>query len=99
MLGILVWQEGGEAVGAALLVGALALGALAWWLVRQQARPASSAHRSGPLALAASSGSGITGQMLQQIALGGLMIVLPIFLQMVLGTTRSRPASRSRRCR
>ena len=27
---------------------------------------------------------GITGQMLQQIALGGAMIALPIFLQMVL---------------
>lgn len=28
---------------------------------------------------------GVTGQMLQQIALGGAMIALPIFLQMVLG--------------
>ena len=28
--------------------------------------------------------SGVTGQMLQQIALGGSMIVLPIYLQMVL---------------
>jgi MFS family permease len=28
--------------------------------------------------------SGVTGQMLQQIALGGTMIVLPIYLQMVL---------------
>ncbi|MDE5144480.1 MFS transporter, partial [Paenibacillus larvae] len=28
---------------------------------------------------------GATGQMLQQIALGGTMIVLPIYLQMVLG--------------
>ena len=28
--------------------------------------------------------SGVSGQMLQQIALGGTMIVLPIYLQMVL---------------
>ena len=28
---------------------------------------------------------GVTQQMLQQIALGGTMIVLPIYLQMVLG--------------
>ena len=31
-----------------------------------------------------SSGSGISGQTLQQIALGGMMIALPIYLQMVL---------------
>src|SRR5881409_1363119 len=34
VLGILVWQEGGEAVGALLAVGAVSLGSLAWWLVR-----------------------------------------------------------------
>ena len=41
VLGILVWQEGGEAVGAILAIGAVALAALAWWLVRRAARRAS----------------------------------------------------------
>jgi EmrB/QacA subfamily drug resistance transporter len=83
VLGILAWQEGAEAVGALIVIGALGLGALAWWLVRQK--------RSGNMPLidpdllrSPHFRLGISGQMLQQIALGGLMIVLPIFLQMVL---------------
>src|SRR6059036_4002082 len=36
VLGILVWQEGGEAVGLLLGIGAAALAALAWWLVRRK---------------------------------------------------------------
>ena len=83
VLGILVWQEGGEAVGALLAIGAVSLGALAWWLVRRD--------RRGELPLidpklfvSAIFRLGVSGQMLQQIALGGAMIALPIFLQMVL---------------
>ncbi len=83
VLGILVWQEGGEAVGALLAVGAAALAGLAWWLVRR--------HRRGKLTLldpdlfrAKQFRIGITQQMMQQIALGGAMIALPIFFQMVL---------------
>ena len=40
---------------------------------------------------------GVTGQMLQQIALGGTMIALPIFLQMVLeyNAMESRPLDRA----
>ncbi|HEX5946807.1 MAG TPA: MFS transporter, partial [Acidimicrobiales bacterium] len=38
VLGILVWQEGGEAVGALVLIGLAALGALVRWLVRGKAR-------------------------------------------------------------
>ena len=34
VLGILVWQEGGESVAALMVVGALALGAFVVWLVR-----------------------------------------------------------------
>ena len=82
VLGILVWQEGGEAVGALLVLGVVAIGALAWWLVAPQARgeptlidPDLFASKLFRL--------GITGQMLQQIALGGMMIALPIYLQMV----------------
>src|SRR5215218_9222044 len=42
VLGILVWQEGGEAVGALLVIGAAALALLVWWLTRRkrQGRPA-----------------------------------------------------------
>jgi MFS family permease len=36
VLGILVWQEGGEAVGALIAAGAVALGALVWWLTRRK---------------------------------------------------------------
>jgi EmrB/QacA subfamily drug resistance transporter len=83
VLGILVWQEGGEAVGALLAVGVVALGSLAWWLVRRKREGATplldpDLFRSKRFRL------GVTGQMSQQIALGGTMIVLPIFLQMVL---------------
>ena len=83
VLGILVWQEGGEWVGALLLIGAVALARLAYWLVRR--------HRAGKLTLldpdlfrSKHFRIGISQQMMQQIALGGLMIALPIFLQMVL---------------
>jgi MFS family permease len=83
VLGILVWQEGGEAVGAFLAVGAVSIGSFAWWLVRRK--------RAGKLTLidpdlfrSQMFRLGISGQTMQQLALGGLMISLPIFLQMVL---------------
>ena len=83
VLGILAWQEGAESVGALLVIGVIAMVALTWWLVRRhrEARPTlldPDLFRSKIFRF------GITGQMMQQIALGGLMIVLPIFLQMVL---------------
>ncbi len=83
VLGILVWQEGGEAVGALLAVGAIALGGLWWWLVRRK-RQGDVPLIDPDLLRSAIFRLGITGQMLQQVALGGTMIVLPIFLQMVL---------------
>ena len=83
VLGILVWQEGGEAVGALLIVGAIALAGLAYWLVRRKREGKSTLldpelFKSKPFRL------GISSQMMQQIALGGTMIALPIYLQMVL---------------
>ena len=36
VLGILVWQEGGESVGAILAIGVVALAALVYWLVRRK---------------------------------------------------------------
>jgi EmrB/QacA subfamily drug resistance transporter len=83
VLGILVWQEGGEAVAALIIVGALSLGALAWWLVRRK-RQGDVPLLDPDLLRSPQFRLGISGQMLQQIALGGSMIVLPLFLQMVL---------------
>jgi EmrB/QacA subfamily drug resistance transporter len=83
VLGILVWQEGGEAVGALLVVGAAGLGGLAYWL-RRRKRRAKATLVDPDLFQSKFFRFGATEQMLQQIALGGTMIVLPIYLQMVL---------------
>jgi EmrB/QacA subfamily drug resistance transporter len=83
VLGILVWQEGGEAVGLLIAVGAIAMAALAWWLVREK-RAGKPALIDPDLFSSKLFRLGISGQMLQQIALGGTMIALPIYLQMVL---------------
>jgi MFS family permease len=83
VLGILAWQEGAEAVGGLIVIGVAGLGLLAWWLVRRQ--------RAGQVTLidpdlfrSANFRLGVSGQLLQQVSLGGAMIALPIFLQMVL---------------
>jgi EmrB/QacA subfamily drug resistance transporter len=83
VLGILVWQEGGGAVGALLAVGVGALGLLAWWL-RRRKREGKPALLDPGLFSSKYFRLGITSQTLQQISLGGMMIALPIFLQMVL---------------
>jgi MFS family permease len=83
VLGILVWQEGGEAVGAFIAVGAISMGLLAWWL-RRRKRQGAQTLLDPDLFKAKAFRLGISAQGLQQIALGGLMISLPIFLQMVL---------------
>lgn len=83
VLGILVWQEGGEYVGLLMAVGAVALAVLARWLVRRK--------RAGRVTLLdpelfrhPNFTAGVSGQMLQQVTLGGAMIALPLFLQMTL---------------
>lgn len=83
VLSILIWQEGGESVGLFMAIGLTALALLAYWLRRQkkQHKPVlidPGLFMSRPFTL------GISQQMLQQIALGGMMIALPIYLQMVL---------------
>ena len=83
VLGILVWQEGGESVAALLAVGVVALGSLAYWLVKRK-RDGRTPLLDPDLFRSKLFRLGVTGQMSQQIALGGTMIVLPIFLQMVL---------------
>jgi EmrB/QacA subfamily drug resistance transporter len=82
VLGILAWQEGGEAVGLLLAVGAFAMAALVWWLSRRK-RESKPTLLDPDLFRSKVFRFGVTGQLLQQIALGGTMIVLPIFLQMV----------------
>lgn len=82
VLSILVWQEGGESVAGLLLIGLVAMGAMAYWLTRRHRnhQPAlidPGLFRSSIFRL------GISQQMLQQISLGGMMIALPIYLQMV----------------
>jgi|tagenome__1003787_1003787.scaffolds.fasta_scaffold20913691_2 EmrB/QacA subfamily drug resistance transporter len=83
VLGILVWQEGGEYVGALLALGSAALAGLVYWLVRRKREGKPTLLDPG---LFDSDGfrMGISQQTLQQIALGGSMIVLPIYFQMVL---------------
>ena len=83
VLSILVWQEGGEAVGALLAVGAVSLGSLAWWLVRRK-RAGKAVLLDPDLFKAKLFKFGVSGQVLQQIGLGGVMIALPIYLQIVL---------------
>ena len=83
VLGILVWQEGGEYLGLLIAIGAVALYALFRWLRRR--------HKEGKVTLLdpdlfrlPNFRVGVTQQMLQQITLGGAMIALPIFLQIKL---------------
>jgi LPXTG-motif cell wall-anchored protein len=83
VLGILVWQEGGESVAALLVLGAIALVGLAYWLVRRK-REGKPTLLDPDLFRSKLYRSGISGQTLQQIALGGTMITLPIYLQIVL---------------
>jgi LPXTG-motif cell wall-anchored protein len=83
VLGILVWQEGGDRVVALILLGAVGMAALAWWLLRRKKQQAVTLLDPG-LFESKVFRIGISQQMLQQIALGGSMIALPIFLQMVL---------------
>src|SRR5690242_1875009 len=82
VIGILVWQEGGEYVGVLIAVGLVGLGSLARWLVRRSREgkptlvdPGLFKHDLFKL--------GISSQLLQNVSLGGAMIALPIFLQMV----------------
>ncbi|TCC07794.1 MFS transporter [Kribbella soli] len=81
--GILVWQEGGEYVGLIVAIGLIALGSFGYWLVRRKRRGEPTLI-DPVLFSSAVYRLGISQQMLQQIALGGSMIALPIYLQMVL---------------
>ena len=83
VLAILVWQEGGLYVGAIFAVGVLAMFGLVFWL-RRRKREGKPTLIDPDLFSSKIFRLGVSGQLVQQIALGGTMIVLPIFLQMVL---------------
>jgi EmrB/QacA subfamily drug resistance transporter len=83
VIGILVWQEGGEYVGVLIAVGLVALGSLARWLVRRK-RAGKATLLDPDLFKHDLFRLGVSSQMLQNTALGGAMIALPIYLQMVL---------------
>jgi EmrB/QacA subfamily drug resistance transporter len=83
VLSILVWQEGGESVGALMAIGVIGMGSFAYWLNKRK-REGKPVVIDPGLFKSKMFRLGATGQMMQQIALGGTMIALPIFLQMVL---------------
>ena len=84
VLGVLVWQEGGEWVGLLLTVGTVCAVALVWWLRRRKSE--GKAPLFDPDLFKAKLFSfGIRQSVLQNIALGGLLIALPIYLQLDLG--------------
>ena len=62
VLGILVWQEGGEAVGLLIAVGAVALGRAGLLAGAPQARGQADAARPGPVPRPSCSGSGSPGR-------------------------------------
>jgi MFS family permease len=82
VLGILVWQEGGEWVLALIAIGVGALAMLFWW-IRRRKQQGKAPLLDPDLFASKIFRYGVSGQMLQQISLGGLMIALPIYLQMV----------------
>ena len=83
VLGILVWQEGGDYVVLLIALGALAMGGLLYWLARRK-REGKPMLLDPDLFKSAGYRFGISQQLLQQIALGAMMIALPIYLQIVL---------------
>lgn len=83
VLGILVWQEGGSYVLLLMGIGAVALFALARWLVRRK-RAEKPTLLDPDLFRHLNFRIGVSQQMLQNVTLGGAMIALPLFLQMTL---------------
>ena len=84
VVGVLVWQAGGESVALLLAIGAAAMGGLVYWLVRRkrQGKPT----LLDPTLFASKLFSiGVSQIFLQQVALGALLIALPIYLQLVWG--------------
>ena len=84
VVGVLVWQEGGESVAALLAIGIAAMAGLVYWLVRRK-RAGKPTLLDPTLFASKLFRFGVSQIFLQQVALGGLLIVLPIYLQLVWG--------------
>jgi MFS family permease len=84
VLGVLAWQEGAESVAALLALGLAGIGALVYWLVRRK-REGKPTLLDPSLFSSKLFSFGIAQGILQQIALGAILIALPIYLQLVLG--------------
>lgn len=82
VVSILLWEEGGEYVGLLMAMGFLCLALLAWWLVRAKAR-GKPTLLDPDLFRSKHFRFGVTGQTMQNIALGGMLIAVPIYFQMV----------------
>ena len=81
VLGVLAWQEGGDSVAALLAAGILFSGGLVRWLVRRR-RDGKPTLVDPTLFREKLFSMGITQSVFQQVALGGLLIALPIYLQL-----------------
>ena len=84
VVGVLVWQAGGEAVALLLAIGAAAMGGLVYWLVRRK-REGKPTLLDPTLFASKLFSIGVSQIFLQQVALGALLIALPIYLQLVWG--------------
>jgi MFS family permease len=84
VVGVLVWQEGGESVAALLALGAGAMATLVYWL-RRRKREGKPALLDPTLFASRLFSVGVTQIFLQQTALGGMLIVMPLYVQLVWG--------------
>jgi len=84
VLGVLAWQEGAESVAVLLVAGTLFSFALVRWLVRRR-REAKPTLFDPELFSEPLFKFGILQSVCQQVALGGLLIALPMYLQIDLG--------------
>ena len=84
IVGVLVWQEGGESVAALLALGVAAMAGLAYWLIRRK-RQGKPVLLDPTLFTSKLFSVGVSQIFLQQVALGGMLIALPIYLQLVWG--------------
>jgi len=82
VLSVLAWQEGSESVGILLAIGLIGMALLVWWLVRRKKQGKPTLIDPGLFSFKHFR-LGISNQMMQNIALGGMMIALPIYFQMV----------------
>jgi MFS family permease len=84
VVGVLVWQEGGESVAILLAIGIAAMAALVYWL-RRRKRAGKPVLLDPTLFASKPYSIGVSQIFLQQVALGGMLIALPIYLQLVWG--------------